>query len=126
MCVLMPFANQLGSRPQRDGRCGGQSARLIRAFRESTQPAPYGKAQATESTFLKPVGDATNQQIAAQPGGRRRSIQPAPFDPKIGGGQRVEGNDPGFDIGRIGVTTSGTSAAGRLASFLANLVGLAN
>src|SRR5437879_2014256 len=52
MRVLMPFANQLGARLQRDGGCGGQSARLIRAFRESTQPAPCGKAQATESAFL--------------------------------------------------------------------------
>src|SRR6266849_2645108 len=127
MRVLMPFANQLGARPQRGGGCGGQSARLIRAFRESTQPALYGKAQAAVSAFLNPVRDATDQQIAAQPGRRRHSIQPAPFDPEISDGQRVEGKDPGFDIGRIGVTTDrGTLAAGRLASFLASLVGLMN
>src|SRR5438105_7711599 len=60
MRVLMPFANQLGARLQRDGGRGGQSARVIRAFRESTQPPLYGKAQATESAFLNPVGDATD------------------------------------------------------------------
>src|SRR5947199_123981 len=60
---------------------------------------------AKRTTGPDQVGDATDQQIAAQPGGRRHSIQPPPFDPQIGGGQRVESNDPGFDIGRIGVTT---------------------
>src|SRR5882762_1038059 len=98
MRVLMPFANQLGARLQLDGGSGGGSAPLIGAFGKSPQPALYGEAQAALSAFLNPVGDATDQQIAAQPGRRRHSIQPAPFDPEISDGQCVEGNDPGFDI----------------------------
>jgi hypothetical protein len=56
------------------------------------------EAQAAVSLFLNLVGDPTDQQIAAQPDRRRRSIQPAPFDLKIGGRQRFEGDDPGFNI----------------------------
>jgi hypothetical protein len=50
------------------------------------------------SLFLNPIGNPTDQQVAAQPGRRRRSVQPAPFDLKIGCRQRFELDDLGFNI----------------------------
>jgi hypothetical protein len=49
------------------------------------------------------LGDPADQQVAAQPGRRRRSIQPAPFDLKIGGRQRFECEDPGLNICLLGL-----------------------
>src|SRR5712691_8137482 len=127
MRVLTPFANQLGARLQQNGSRLGQLVALVRAFGKSTQSALGREAQAAVSAFLNPVGDATDQQIAAQPGRRRRSIQLAPFDPKVGGGQYFEGNDPGFDIDFLRLIAGcEILAAGRPASFLASLLGLAN
>jgi hypothetical protein len=74
--------------------------------------------------LLNPVGDPTEQQIAAQPGWRRGSVQPAPFDPKISGRQRFECCDLGFDIGPFGLIAGAVMlAAGEPASFLASLRG---
>jgi hypothetical protein len=50
------------------------------------------------SLFLNPVGDPTDQQVAAQPSRRHRSVEPAPFDLKIGCRQRFERDDPGFNV----------------------------
>src|SRR6266849_11122047 len=101
MGVSMPFANQLGARLHRDSWSGSRSVPLVSAFGERMQSSLDAEAQAAVSLFLNLVGDPADQQVAAQPGRRRRSIQPAPFDLKIGGRQCFEGDDPGFKIGLL-------------------------
>jgi len=89
---------------------------------ERAQPSPDAKAQAAESAFLNHVRYATDQKVAAQPGRRRRSIQPSPFDPQIGGRQCFERDDAGFNIGPLGLNAGvEILAAERPASFLASL-----
>ena len=125
MRVPMPFANQPGTGLQRDGGCPTRPAPLVRALGERAQPSPDAKAQAAESAFLNHVRYATDQKVAAQPGRRRRSIQPSPFDPQIGGRQCFERDDPGFSIGPLALATGcNPLAAGGLARFLASLLGL--
>jgi len=81
------------------------------------------KTQAAMSLFLNPVGDPTDQQVAAQPSRRHRSIQPAPFDLKVGCRQRFELDDLSFNI-RIRAVAAGCEipAPGGLASFPASLL----
>ncbi len=80
------------------------------------------EAQAAVSLFLNLVGDPADQQVAAQPDRRRRSIQPSPFNPQIGDRQCFEGDDAGFNIGPVGLNAGvEILAAERPASFLASL-----
>lgn len=73
--------------------------------------------------FLNPVGDPADQQIAAQPGRRCGSVQPASFDLKIGRRQRFECCDPGFNIRPLGMTAMcAILAAGTPAGFPASFL----
>src|SRR5580692_2762787 len=73
--VLVPLANQLGARPQCDGRSGTRSALLVSAFGKRAQLSPDAQAQTAVRLFLDFVGNSTHQQITAQPGRRRHSIE---------------------------------------------------
>ena len=77
--------------------------------------------------LLNPMGDPPDQQVAAEPGRRRRAVQPALLVPKIGGRQRFECDDPGFDIGPFRPAAGcEILMAGKPASFLASLLVLEN
>ena len=74
MRVLMPFANQLGARLQLDGGSGGQPSRLIRDFRESTQPARASKQAAVIALLRRPEG-ATIDEVRAATGWQPHTVR---------------------------------------------------
>ena len=124
MDMPMPLANQFGAGLQRNCRRGSPPASLVRAFAQQAQHSLGAEAEPAMGMFLNPVGDPTEQQITAQPGWRRGSVQSAPFDPQISGRQRFESCDLGFNISCLGPTAgSERQAAGEPASFLASFGG---
>jgi hypothetical protein len=63
--------------------------------------------------FLELVGHPSGEQITAQPGRRRRSVQTAPLDLKIGNGQSLQRGYPGIDSGaQTGSAVTGAGLGG--------------
>src|SRR5262249_4194118 len=74
MGLAAPLAHQFRTTPQRSAWCQRPFALGVERLRQRLELPQGGLAQATEGALLQLVGDGADQEIAAEPLGRKRAV----------------------------------------------------
>src|SRR5262249_55711940 len=91
MGLAAPLAHQFGTTPQRSAWCQRPFAFGVERLRQRLE-LPQGRlAQTTQGTLLQLVGEGADQEIAAEPLGRKRAVEPPPLAAQLRRIQAGEG-----------------------------------